>query len=180
MTEIAKKRDEHFVEIQQCVGSAIVALGGTVSLLLHDSEEGVDQIKLIEYLCDTGKLLADVFHQQSTARKSFITPVMKKSVKPLIDLMKADEWLYGQKFAEQIKEAKTVEKAYESLKAQDKSGKKPFQRVQTQGNWRSPFVRFRQTGTTYRKQPFRFKPKTQYRSHQSSNQDRSSKETTKK
>lgn len=41
--------------------------------------------------------------------------------------MKADEWLYGQKFAEQIKEAKTVEKACEGLKAQDKSGKKPFQ-----------------------------------------------------
>lgn len=100
LTEISKKRDQHFVETQQCFGSAIIALGGAVSLLLQDSEEGVDQMKLIEYLCESGKLLSDVFHQQSTIRKSFITPVMRKSVKPLIDLIKSDEWLYGQKFAE--------------------------------------------------------------------------------
>lgn len=41
ITEISKKRDQHFVETQECVGSAIVALGGAVSMLLHDSEEGV-------------------------------------------------------------------------------------------------------------------------------------------
>ena len=150
-------------------------------MLLNDSEEGIDQMKLIEFLCDTGKLLSDVFHQQSTARKSFITPIMKKSVKPLVDSMKSDEWLYGQKFAEQIKEAKTIEKACDELKAQDKLVKKPFQRSQFQGNWRSPSVKFRQTGTFQRKQPFRFKPRTQYRPKSSSrDSNRSSKKSSKK
>lgn len=63
LTELFKKRDEHFVKSQQCVGSAIIALVRAVSLILHDFEEGVDQMKLIKYLCDSGKLLSDVFQQ---------------------------------------------------------------------------------------------------------------------
>lgn len=66
LTEIFKKRDEHFVKSQQCVGSAIIALVRAVSLILHSIlhyfEEGVDQMKLIKYLCDSGKLLS-VFQQ---------------------------------------------------------------------------------------------------------------------
>lgn len=137
----------------------------------------MDQIKLLEYLCDTGKLLSDVFHQQSKTKKSFITPTMKKSVKPLVDALPSDEWLYGQKLADQIKEAKTIESACKNLKAQDK---RP-QHFQGQGNWKSPSARYRQTGGYQKRQIFRFKPRTQYRSNRTSrDKTRSSKDATKK
>lgn len=45
LSEIAKKRDEHFAEIQNCVGTALSALGAAVSLLLDQPEEGIDEEK---------------------------------------------------------------------------------------------------------------------------------------
>lgn len=65
----------------------------------------------MEYLCDTGKLLSDVFHQQSIARTSFITPMIRKSVKPLVESLTSNELLNGEKLADQIKEARGIENA---------------------------------------------------------------------
>ncbi|XP_025270814.1 uncharacterized protein LOC105257081 [Camponotus floridanus] len=179
MTEISKKRDQHFTDTQECVGTAITSLAAAVSLLLEDSEEGVDQIKLIEYLSDTGKLLIDVFRQHSKARASFITPIMKKSVKPLVDSLSPGEWLFGDKLADQIKEVKTVESACNSLKAVHKVTKKPLQR--SQENWRGPSAQYRQTGGYYKKPFLRFKSRTQYRSNQTSREkSKPSKESSKK
>lgn len=42
LSDIAKKRDEHFAETQNCVGTALCALGAAVSLLLNQPVEGVD------------------------------------------------------------------------------------------------------------------------------------------
>lgn len=180
MTDIAKKRDDHFARTQECVGTAIISLGAAVSLLIDDSGNEVDQMKLIELLCDTGKLLADVFHQQSVGRKSFITPMLKKSVKPVVESTHADEWLYGQKLADQIKEVKTIESACQDLKAPDK---KLTHKTQNQGNWRGPSAQYRQTGGYQRKQFVRFKQRAPFRpTHNQSSRDRnrSTKETARK
>lgn len=75
----------------------ISALATAVSMILEDPEGGIDQEILTKYLCDVGKLLT-VFHQQSVARKLFITPLLNKSVKFTVEA--TDEWLYGNKFAE--------------------------------------------------------------------------------
>lgn len=63
-SEIAKSRDKHFVTNQNVLGSAIVALGEGVSILLNPDEE-IDRNSLLQHLCDSGKLLTDLFHQQS-------------------------------------------------------------------------------------------------------------------
>ncbi|XP_076545910.1 uncharacterized protein LOC143305610 [Osmia lignaria lignaria] len=144
MTEIALKRDEHFAETQNCIGSAISALGAAVSMILEEPEDGIDQEALMKYLCDTGKLLTDVFHQQSKARRAFITPLMNKSVKPTVDATKADEWLYGKKFAEQVKEAKTI-----NPKSRD------------QGNSKYPPAKYKQVGNQQKKSVIRFKSRPQ-------------------
>lgn len=87
------------------------------------------KVKLIECLSD--------------ARKSFITPVMKKSVKPLVDSLSSGQCLYGDKLAYQIKEAKTIDNACQSIKAADKNTRKPLRR--SQGNCKSSFAQLRQT-----------------------------------
>ncbi|XP_054001651.1 uncharacterized protein LOC128888624 [Hylaeus anthracinus] len=91
MTEIATKRDEHFAETQNCIGSAISALGAAVSMILENPEDGIDQEALMKYLCDAGKLLTDTFYQHLVARRAYITPLMSKSIRPTIDATKADE-----------------------------------------------------------------------------------------
>nr|XP_034194190.1 uncharacterized protein LOC117610664 [Osmia lignaria] len=162
MTEVALKRDEHFAETQNCIGSAISALGAAVSMILEEPEDGIDQEALMKYLCDTGKLLTDVFHQQSKARRAFITPLMNKSVKPTVDATKADEWLYGKKFAEQVKEAKDIEKACSSIKATPKTINP---KSRDQGNSKYPPAKYKQVGNQQKKSVIRFKSRPQRTSY---------------
>lgn len=91
LTDIAKKRDKHFFETQNYVGTAIVALGAVVSMLLDSNEEGLDKKMFNDYLSHAGRILTDVFHQQSAARKSFITLQLHKSIKPTVDAMISHE-----------------------------------------------------------------------------------------
>ncbi|XP_044581549.1 uncharacterized protein LOC123263077 [Cotesia glomerata] len=65
--------------------------------------------------------MADVFHQHSTARKSFITPNLDKDIKSTLEATVFDEWLYGQKLTDQVKDAKNIKKASTSLKAPENS-----------------------------------------------------------
>lgn len=112
-------------------------------MLLENPEDGIDQLTLLTYLRDTGKLLTDTFFHQSVARKSFITSLMDKGVKPVLDAPKSDQWLNGEKFAEHVKDAKLIEKACNSIKGS--TFKTPFALVQSQkqGNWRAPPVKTR-------------------------------------
>ncbi|XP_011702391.1 PREDICTED: uncharacterized protein LOC105458622, partial [Wasmannia auropunctata] len=99
------------MNIQKCTGAAITALGAAISMILENPEDGLDQEKFSDHLSHVGQLLTDIFHQQSVARKSFITPLLNKSLKPTLDTTISDEWLYSEKFRELVKEAKTIEKA---------------------------------------------------------------------
>ncbi|XP_063991174.1 uncharacterized protein LOC135169804 [Diachasmimorpha longicaudata] len=101
LSEIAKKRDVHFVNSQNSAGSALSALGAAMSMVVDNPEDGIDQELLVSYLWDASKLMCDVFHQFSVARRSFITPLLNKSVKPTVEATKPDEWLYDEKFADQ-------------------------------------------------------------------------------
>ncbi|XP_063979898.1 uncharacterized protein LOC135163921 [Diachasmimorpha longicaudata] len=141
LSEIAKKRDVHFVNSQNSAGSALSALGAAMSMVVDNPEDGIDQELLVSYLWDASKLMCDVFHQFSVARRSFITPLLNKSVKPTVEATKPDEWLYGEKFAEQIKEAKTVENACANIKAPEKPS---ITANKGQGNVRHPPARYKQ------------------------------------
>lgn len=150
LTEVAKKRDEHFMQTQICVGAAISSLSEAISIMTETSSETVDQTHLLRCLWDTGKILTDIFHQQSDARKSFITPTLDKDIKPTLDASISDEWLYGQRLTEQVKEAKAIVKAAATLKASEKPvAKKPANRTYAQGNWRGPPVKPRQVGSYF-------------------------------
>lgn len=150
LTDIAKKRDEHFMQTQSCIGTAISSLSGAVSMLTEPSTEPVDQTLLLKHLWDTGKILSDVFHQQSNARKSFITPTLDKDLKPTLDASISDEWLYGQKLSEQVKEAKAIVKVAATLKTSDRPvAKRSAHKNFVQGNVRGLPVRPRQVGTYF-------------------------------
>ncbi|XP_057332329.1 uncharacterized protein LOC130677613 [Microplitis mediator] len=164
LTEIAKKRDAHFTDTQNCVGSALSSLSSAISMLSDNSSEEIDQITLMKYLWDTGKILSDVFHQQSIARKSFITPTLDKDIKATLEASIPDEWLYGQKLNDQVKDAKAIVKAAASLKPSDKPVvKKQAFRTASQGNLRGPPAKFRQVGNYQQRRFFsntRYKPRS--------------------
>lgn len=167
LSEIAIKRDHHFLETQNCVGSAISALAAAVSLILEDPDDGIDQGMLIKYLCDAGKLFTDVFYQQSVARKSFITSLLNKDVKPTIEATTSDKWLYGNKFAEQVKEVQAIGKACAKIRTQDKPKVLTY-KSRNQGNLKYLSARYMQVGTYPRRSTIKFKPRSQRTSQSAS------------
>lgn len=179
LSEIAKKRDGHFVDTQNTVGSAISSLGAAISLIMTNPEE-VDLGTLTEYLCDAGMLLTDTFYQHSIARRSFITPLLNKSLKPTVEATKPDEWLYGSKFADQVKEAKTIEKACSTIKASEKLPRNNTPYPRNQGNARAPPAAYKQGGQASRRPMLKFKPKNTYLNQRTSKNSSSSKTPTKK
>lgn len=183
LSEIAKKRDQHFADTQNCVGSSLISLGAAISMLMENPEDGVDHMQLMKYLWDTGKLMTDVFNQHSVARKSFITPNLDKDIKSTLEATVSDEWLYGIKLNDQVKDAKNIKKASASLKAPAKPpAKKPYQQPYQpyQVNWRGPPARPRQVGNYPRRQftNVRYKPKPfQTKSSQNTGRSTTQKQT---
>lgn len=163
LTEIAKKRDQHFLETQNCVGTALAALGAAVSMFIDPPEEGLDEDIFTDYLSHAGQILTEVFYQQSVARKSFITPQLNKNIKPTVDAMISDEWLYGNNLKEKVKDAKEIEKACAEIKD------KPQQKSSLhQGNLKYPPVRYRQVGYQQKRRQFRFKKRISRKTTQNS------------
>lgn len=166
LADIAKKRDQHFVDTQNCVGAAIAALGAAVSTLIDPPEEGLDEDVFTEYISHAGQILTDVFHQQSVARKSFITPQLNKNIKPVVETMVSDEWLYGDNLKDKVKDVKEIEKACANIK--DKAPVKQALKFRGQGNWRYPPAGYRQVGHQQKRRQMKFKPKPYKTSQDSS------------
>ncbi|XP_074110087.1 uncharacterized protein LOC141534558 [Cotesia typhae] len=116
LNESGVKRDKLFTAEQNLVGSAMSAVGDSISLILKDDEEPVDHLVLLERLADTGKLLAQLHFQISSARKSFISPVLSKPMKELLQKTKLGVFLYGEKLTEKIKAVKSIKKFGKEMK----------------------------------------------------------------
>jgi hypothetical protein len=162
--KVAKKRDQHFTDTQNCVGTSLISLGAAISMLMENPEDGVDHMQLMKYLWDSGKILADIFHQHSVARKSFITPNLDKDIKSTLEATVSDEWLYGIKLNEQVKDAKNIKKASASLKTTERP---TIKKTNNQVNWRGPPPKARQVGyyprrqftnVRYKGKPFQTRP----------------------
>lgn len=163
LNEAGTKRDQLFVAEQNLVGSALSALGEAITMILKDEEEPVDQLQLLEKLSDGGKLLSQLHFQVSSARKSFIAPVLTKPMKELLQKTKPGTLLYGEKLSEKIKTAKSVEKIGRELKTPSAAtssfaAKKPPQKPISGRplNWRGQYARM---GTQHQGQKF---PQTNY------------------
>ena len=150
MSETAIKRDQHFIKTQNCVGSTLVFLATVIGMLLSDPEEGVDRLELIEHIGDAGQLLSDIFHQQSACRKSFITPKLDKSLKPILKKIVCDVWLYNNNFGDLIKDARALEKVSSTIKASVKPQFKNSSKLSQQGNQKGSFSKTQQMGNYQR------------------------------
>ncbi|XP_029673051.1 uncharacterized protein LOC115241428 [Formica exsecta] len=123
-------------------------------MLIDLPEEGLDEDIFTDYLSHAGQILTDVFHQQSVARKSFVTPQLNKNIKPTVDAMISDEWLYGNNLKEKVKDAKEIEKACAEIK--DKVQQK-YSSKSNRGNSKYPPANYRQVGYQQKRRQFRFK-----------------------
>lgn len=110
------------------MGAALVAIGLTLTTVLEKPEE-VNRDELVKQLSDAGKLLSDLHCQLSTARRSFVIPVVDKSYKTVLEESKVDTYLFGEKLATKMKEAKVLKKTGEELSSK-KTGKNQKEKSQ--------------------------------------------------
>jgi hypothetical protein len=108
----ALKRDEAQAAHQSQLAAALNALGSGVSKFL--SEE-LDQLlpeearKPLQPIAEGIHLLADLQYRLSLQRRAFIKPALNFLDKNTADSAPIDDWLFGNSFAEEIKEAKACE-----------------------------------------------------------------------
>ena len=111
---------------------------------------------LLERLADAGQLLSQLHFQISSARKSFIAPILSKPMKELLQKTKPGTLLYGDKLTEKIKTAKAIEKIGKEIKnptaaasTSNSAKRTPFRAQGRSLNWKGHFAR---PGTQHRGQ----------------------------
>lgn len=144
LSKIAKKKEQHFLGTQNCVGTAIMTLGVAVSLLLNPPKKGLNEDLFTIYISHAGQIFTDVFFQQTGAGKFFVTPQLNENIEPVVDSMISDEWLYEDKLKENVKDVKEIEKACAEIK--EKSPLEPSKIIQNSGNFKVPPASYRPVG----------------------------------
>lgn len=132
MQEAAIKRDKHFLECQNNIGSAIASVGSALSLILSADEEGLDELLIIERLSNTIRLLADLFNKQTVCRRAFILPGLKPKLKAALEKTKSEGFLFWKELSEKIKQISVMEKMAKTLKEQPPKKQNNF----IQKNWK--------------------------------------------
>lgn len=115
LSALAIKKDHYQYLAQNQLGAGINAIGAALTEVLkaeRSTELVVDSTKFIERLADAGRILADLHHDMSKTRKSFIVPGLNPIIKLIADESSIDGLLFGKKFSENLKAAKVMEKAY--------------------------------------------------------------------
>ena len=126
ITDTAKKRDKHFSSAQECVGSALVALGSAISTLFPPRGE-ISRAQLLQNLCDTRKLLTDLHHQHSVSRRAFVLPGIEMKSKTILEGSSPGKFLFGEDLGEELKSAKSIDKlGLDSLNPRQQVKKAPL------------------------------------------------------
>lgn len=54
LSDVAKKRDQHFLDTQKCVGTIVWALGAAVSILIDPPKDSLDENIFTDYINHAG------------------------------------------------------------------------------------------------------------------------------
>ncbi|XP_039305441.1 uncharacterized protein LOC105207298 isoform X2 [Solenopsis invicta] len=112
------KRDDFAGKNQDQAGIALCALGEAILDFLTPATR--DSLSLEARLAvakvnDGAKILADLFHRLSRARRAQITPALNLTAKTTADAIPSDELLFGSSFGEQIKKAASMQKTSKDI-----------------------------------------------------------------
>ncbi|TGZ54496.1 Uncharacterized protein DBV15_12639 [Temnothorax longispinosus] len=162
MSVTAKSRDKHFVSSQNALGSAMVAMGKAISLILELEEDEAAYISLyvykrqamgkaislileleedeassalLHFLGNAGKLLAGLHYQQSVTRRAFILPGIEEKYRDLLRKSDITSELFGKDLFKRLKYTKSLGKVVEDLTPHQQSKKYP--KTSNWGNRRS-------------------------------------------
>ncbi|XP_036150161.1 uncharacterized protein LOC118648061 [Monomorium pharaonis] len=114
MSSTAKNRDKHFVSAQNALGSAMIAVAKSISLILELEEDDISSM-LTHLLGNAGKLLAGLHYQHSVMRRAFILPGIDEKYRELLKKSEITEDLFGEDLFKRLKHTKSLDKVVEDL-----------------------------------------------------------------
>lgn len=129
MSGAAKCRDRHFASAQNALGSALMTVAKSISLIL-ELEEGDISSRLTQLLGNAGKLLAGLYYQQSVMRRAFILPGIDEKYRELLKKSDITEDLFGEDLFKRLKHTKSLDKMVEELAS--RQNKKPLPAGETE------------------------------------------------
>lgn len=140
INEGTRARDKRVEEVQQQLGQGISALNKGLELLFDDS---TDRVQAIKFFSDGCRILCDLHHTETEARKKFINPGLDKSFLHIMQDVERDDMLFGKKLSDKIKATKVIEKHGLQIKKPAPIPKIPAYQPSTsrsrpQGNWGGP------------------------------------------
>lgn len=123
MKGVYVKKDNFQVLAQNQLGAGLNAFGQAFTEILKQQDEKTERGEqrsqeekdLILALADAGKILTDLHHSMSLSRRYFVASGLNPIVKTVADGSAVEETLFGEKFSEQLKSAKSTETAVKSL-----------------------------------------------------------------
>ncbi|XP_075973108.1 uncharacterized protein LOC142974577 [Anticarsia gemmatalis] len=139
IAESTRTRDKRVEAIQQQLGQGIAALNKGLQLLIDNKE----RLQAIKFISDASRILCDLHHTETEARRKFITPGLDKAFLNIVQDVDRDELLFGNKLSDKIKATKVIEKQGLQIKKPPPLPKTPqnvpsTSRPRQQGNWMGP------------------------------------------
>lgn len=115
ISDSVKQRDVRLMQLQAQIGTSISAIGLAITSILNEEGGGGDR-PYIKSLCDAGRLLTDVFHIETSARKELACYNLERSTKETLLAAPTDEWLFGSDVDKRLEASKQMERAIKSFK----------------------------------------------------------------
>lgn len=112
ISEASRHRDKRKETEQQQLGVGISAINKALTLMLT----GDDKIEAIRIISDGCRILTDLHHQETQARRTVINYALAKPFLNIVQDGERDDTLYGTKLGEKIKASKAIEKQGLSIK----------------------------------------------------------------
>lgn len=103
------------------MGSVSSAIG-TVLIRMLNTELSRESKQLFEVLCNACRLLTNLHHKMSFARRAVISPGLNHLVQTIADEIEIDTFLFGTTFSERVKSAKDIDKTSEDVTKPTTSG----------------------------------------------------------
>ncbi|KAJ2940810.1 hypothetical protein O0L34_g10059 [Tuta absoluta] len=134
LSESVKNRDKRLEKAQGQLGTG---LAGLVNLTKDLIKEDMDKLEIIKRISEVSQILLDLHYEETVNRRKLIVPLLDKKFWNTIHGVKRDEFLFGDKLGENIKNTKDIEKSSQHIKKPALS-QPPFQRKAVPGNSRVP------------------------------------------
>lgn len=154
LSDSAKNRDRNLETAQNQLGIGIAGLANLTRDLIQS--QSVDKIDVLKRVTQISQILLDLHYEESLNRRKLILPLLDKKFWTVIKGVKRDEYLFGDKLGESIKNSKDIEKSSLQIKKQTQNNTLGNRRTNFQtGNMRGPPQRANTSSMTpmHRNQP---------------------------